>query len=282
MNLMTQQDPRQLLRGAALRASKRLGQHFLIDPNTLRLIVAAAELDAETWVLEIGAGTGALTIQLAATAKQVYSVEVDERLRPILAKTLARHENIVLRFADFLKLDYANEVPAADFIVVANLPYYISNAILRRLLEAPRRPKRLVLTLQREVADRILATQGKHSLLSLSTRYYGQAHLVRHLSTTVFWPQPKVTSSVLRLDEGPGPRWNAEDEAWLFQVMQAGFQQKRKQLRNSLSRGLGLQRAVVEDSLQEARIEPKRRAETLSLSEWQGLARNLGRIAMNG
>ena len=265
-------NPRALLRAASLHANKRLGQHFLTDPNTLRRIVAAAELDEGSVVLEIGAGTGALTALLAESAHHVLSVEIDERLRPVLSKTLATYENVDLQYADFLQLNFAEHLPTGPYTVVANLPYYISNAILRRLLEAPRRPERLVLTVQREVAERILAPVGRLSVLALSTQYYGEARLVQRLSATVFWPPPQVESAVLRLDEGSSPRLSRSAEVWLFQVIRAGFSQKRKQLRNALANGLGLQREVVETLLHAVAIDPERRAETLRLSEWLALA----------
>ena len=265
-------NPRALLRAASLHANKRLGQHFLIDPNTLRRIVAAAELDEGSVVLEIGAGTGALTALLAESARHVLSVEIDERLRPVLSETLAIYENVDLQYADFLQLNFAEHLPTGPYTVVANLPYYISNAILRRLLEAPRRPERLVLTVQREVAERILAPVGRLSVLALSTQYYGEARLVQRLSATVFWPPPQVESAVLRLDEGSSPRLSRSAEVWLFQVIRAGFSQKRKQLRNALANGLGLQREAVETLLYAVAIDPERRAETLRLSEWLALA----------
>lgn len=265
-------NPRSLLRSASLHANKRLGQHFLIDPNTLRGIVAAAELHQESVVLEIGAGTGALTALLAESVRHVLSVEIDERLRPVLLQTLAAYHNIDLVFADFLQLDFAKRLPVGPYTVVANLPYYISNAILRRLLEAPRRPKRMVLTVQKEVADRILAPVGQLSVLTLSTQYYGKAKLVRRLGANVFWPPPQVESSVLRMDETAAPRLPRSEEVWLFRVIRAGFSQKRKQLRNSLANGLGLDRDSVTALLQKAEINPERRAESLRLNDWLRLA----------
>lgn len=266
-------NPRSLLHAASLHANKRLGQHFLIDPNTLRSIVSAAELDQLGTVLEIGAGTGALTALLAETSRHVMSVEIDERLRPVLADTLAPYRNIDLYFADFLQLDFAKQLPKGAYTVVANLPYYISNAILRRLLESPRRPQRMVLTVQKEVAERILAPVGQLSVLSLSARYYGTSSLVRRLSSHVFWPPPQVESAVIRLDESTTPRLPHSEEVWLFQVIRAGFSQKRKQLRNSLSSGLGLERDTITEFLDRAQIDPERRAETIQLSEWINLAR---------
>ena len=141
------------------------------------------------------------------------------------------------------------------------------------MLEAPRRPQRLVLTVQREVAERILAPVGRLSVLALSAHYYGEARLVQRLSANVFWPPPQVESAVLRLDEGASPRLPRSAEVWLFQVIRAGFGQKRKQLRNSLANGLGLQREAVEALLRAVAIDPERRAETLCLSEWLALAK---------
>ncbi|MCY4010411.1 MAG: 16S rRNA (adenine(1518)-N(6)/adenine(1519)-N(6))-dimethyltransferase RsmA [Anaerolineaceae bacterium] len=265
-------DPRSLLRAASLRANKKLGQHFLVDPNTLRIIVAAAELQPEDTVLEIGAGTGALTAMLAESSRHVMSVEIDERLRPLLEESLIAHRNVDLIFADFLQLDFTRQLPPGPYLVVANLPYYISNAILRRLLEASRRPFRMVLTVQKEVAERILAPVGQLSVLALSAQYYGQTRLVHRLNSTVFWPPPQVESAVIRLDESATPRLPRAAEIWLFQVIRAGFSQKRKQLRNSLANGLGLGKDAATRLLERAQIEPERRAETLQLSEWIQLA----------
>lgn len=266
-------NPRSLLRAASLRANKRLGQHFLVDPNTLRIIVSAAELQAQDTVLEIGAGTGALTTMLAESSRQVMSVEIDERLRPVLEDSLMAYHNVDLIFADFLQLDFARLLPDGRYLVVANLPYYISNAILRRLLETSRRPFRMVLTVQKEVAERILAPVGQLSVLALSAQYYGQTSLVRRLKASVFWPPPQVESAVIRLDEHPTPRLPHAEEIWLFQVIRAGFSQKRKQLRNSLASGLGLEKDAATKLLEKAEIEPERRAEKIQLSEWIQLAK---------
>ncbi len=265
--------PRALLERHNIQPKKSLGQNFLHDPGVLDKITAAADLTAADSVLEIGPGTGALTERLAASAQRVVAVETDTRLQPLLAERLAGCANVEVVYADILTVNVPALMGPAPFIVVANLPYYITSAILRVLLEAPRRPRRLVLTVQQEVADRLIAAPGDLSLLAVSVQFYSQPRLVTRINPAAFWPRPDVDSAVVRLDVYDRPPVAVPDERTFFRVVRAGFSQKRKQLRNSLGAGLGLSGAAAAALLEQAGVDPRRRAETLTLAEWAALAR---------
>lgn len=261
-----------ILREHGLQPKKSLGQNFLFDPHILARIVEAAEIPAGATVLEVGAGLGTLTRYLARCAARVVAVELDARLMPILQEVLAEASNVTLVQGDILTLDLRALLPdAPPLLVVANIPYYITSALIRRLLEAAPRPQRLVLTVQREVAERICAAPGAMSLLALSVQIYGQPRPLWRIPPGAFYPPPKVESTVLRVDLYPQPLIAAEAVDDFFHLVHAAFAQRRKTLRNALSAGLGWPRARVEHLLQEAGVDPMRRAETLTLAEWQGL-----------
>ena len=263
---------RQLLEQHAITPKKSLGQNFLHDPNTLEKIVEIADLSPDATVLEIGPGTGNLTRALAGRAARVIAVEVDGRLIPLLQDATAAFPHVEIVHADILDVNVGDLVGATPYVVVANLPYYITSAILRHLLENTPRPQRLVLTVQREVAERLVAGPGDMSLLAVSVQFYGQPQIAMRLNPAAFWPRPDVDSAVVRIDVFDAPRVAVPDEKAFFRVVRAGFGQKRKQLRNALSAGLGISKAQAVELLERAGIDPQRRAETLSIEEWAALA----------
>ena len=267
--------PKQLLERFDLVPKKGLGQNFLHDPNTLRKIVTAAELTTADTVLEIGPGTGALTTQLAVAAGRVVAVEIDNRLIPILERELAVFPNVEIRCADILQVTVPELIGASPYTVVANLPYYITSAILRHLLEAEHKPRRLVVTVQQEVAERLAAQPGDLSVLAVSVQFYGKVQIVSHIGAAAFWPRPDVASAVVRIDVYEQRPVVVPSEALFFRVVKAGFGQKRKQLRNSISAGLGLSAADASHMLEKSAIDPMRRAETLTLDEWAALSRSV-------
>jgi len=268
----------ELLRHYQLHLRKGLGQHLLADPNVLDKIVQAAELTADSLVLEIGPGLGTLTRALARVAGRVIAVELDEAMVRVLRQELAGLPNLELVMGDILQLEpaalLASVTGAAGqpYTVVANLPYYITSAVIRHLLECRRPPRRLVLTVQREVAQRIVAAPGDMSLLAVSVQFYGQPRLVARIPAGAFIPPPKVDSAVIRIDAHAAPPVEVPGASLFFRVVRAGFSQKRKQLRNSLSAGLGMSSQQVLDLMARAGIQPQRRAQTLSLAEWAALA----------
>lgn len=263
-----------LLRRHHLTPKKSLGQNFLMDPTAILRIVDAAEITKNTTVLEIGAGLGNLTRYLARAASQVTAVELDQNLLPILTDVLADEKNVQIIHGDMLKLDPAEIMQQDQYIVVANIPYYITSALIRHLLEARIKPARLVLTMQREVADRICAQPGDLSLLALSVQVYGYARSVARIPAGAFYPPPKVDSATLRVDLYPEPLIPADQLEVFFRLAKAGFGQKRKMLRRSLSSGLSWNLARTEALLHSVEIDPTRRAETLSLDEWRRLTNN--------
>ena len=263
-----------LLRAHGLRPRKRLGQNFLVDPTALGRIVDAAGLDAQETVVEVGAGVGNLTRLLAERAGQVVAVEVDGQLVEVLREQVSGLPNVEVLHGDVLSIsDFG--FPHLGYVVVGNLPYYITSAILRHFLEGEPRPGRLVVTVQREVAQRIVAGPGDMSLLAVSVQFYGRPEIVARIPAGAFYPAPEVDSAVVRITMGPALRVTLApgvDERAFFRLVRAGFSQKRKTLRNALSAGLRRSPAEVEGLLRQAGIEPRRRAETVSLEEWAGLA----------
>jgi len=257
-----------LLRRSGLRPDKRLGQNFLVDSAALQRVVDAAGIQAEDYILEIGAGLGSLTRLLAAAARQVVAVELDADLIPPLQEVVRSCGNVRVLQGDILALNPAQLFEQPGYLVVANIPYYITSAVIRHLLEAAVRPDRIVLTVQREVAERICAAPGDLSLLALSVQVYGQPRLVAHIPAGAFYPPPNVDSAIIRIDLYPEPLVHAPLLPAFFRYIKAGFSQKRKTLRNALAAGLGKPPKEIETLLAAAGIDPQRRAETVSISEW--------------
>jgi 16S rRNA (adenine1518-N6/adenine1519-N6)-dimethyltransferase len=213
------------------------------------------------------------------------AVELDGRLIPPLNEVLALYPNVRIVQGDILALDpvklmdeRSEDTPHA-YQVVANIPYYITSALIRHLLEARRPPQRMVLTVQREVAERICATPGEMSLLALSVQVYGKPHVTGRIPAGAFYPPPRVDSSVVCIDLYPQPRISTPLIRIFFQLAKAGFSQRRKTLRNSLAGGMHWTAQQAEEVLHQAGIDPKRRAETLSLDEWGKLAELVGQLA---
>jgi 16S rRNA (adenine1518-N6/adenine1519-N6)-dimethyltransferase len=260
-----------LLRANHLHPKQGLGQYFLVDEIALRRVVAAAELSSEHTVLEIGAGLGSLTRCLAQVSRQVTAVELDKDFFPILRQVLAPFTNIRLEAGDILELDPVDLGLEPGYLVVANIPYYITSALIRHLLESPLKPARIVLTVQKEVAMRICAGPGDMSLLSLGVQVYGNPQVMAHIPAGAFFPAPEVDSSVVRIDLYPQPVIPQAQIDRFFRLARAGFGQKRKQLRNSIAGVVSGGSAGAIALLQSAGIDPQRRAETLSLEEWANL-----------
>jgi 16S rRNA (adenine1518-N6/adenine1519-N6)-dimethyltransferase len=255
-----------LLRQHGLRPRKDLGQNFLQDESALQKIVAVADLEPADAVLEIGPGLGSLTRHLALAARTVTAVELDQNLFPALNAVLAPYSNVRLVHGDILELDPAELMDASDYVVVANIPYYITSAVIRHLLESASRPRRIVLTVQSEVAERICAGPGDMSLLALSVQVYGKPSIEKTIPAEAFYPAPKVDSAVVKIEIYPEPVIPSARLEAFFRLAKSGFGQKRKTLRNSLGALVG--RDQAESILTAAGIDPMRRAETLSLEEW--------------
>jgi 16S rRNA (adenine1518-N6/adenine1519-N6)-dimethyltransferase len=268
-----------LFRKADLHPKKSLGQNFLVDPVILDRLVEAADLSSSDLVLEIGAGTGTLTKRLVQRAGHVIAVEIDQQMIPILQETLTDFENLTLVQGDILKLDPTELLSEASispsisngpYKVVANLPYYITSAVLRHLLEASRKPEWIVVTVQREVAERIIAEPGEMSTLSVSVQFYGDPKILFRIKPGSFYPSPNVESAVVRIDLHAEPPLPDKKTGLFFRMVRAGFSQRRKQLHNALSAGLGreVDKQDVIERLQETSVDYRRRAQTLTIPEW--------------
>ena len=255
-----------------LRPDKRLGQHFLIDQSALEGVIEAADVQKSDVVLEIGAGLGSLTRLLAIHARTVLAVELDSKLISPLEDVISSFPNVEIIQGDILLLNLNQLMNVSGFLVIANIPYYITSTLIRNLLETSRPPRRLVLTLQREVAERICASPGKMSVLALSVQVYGKPDIMAFIPSAAFYPQPNVDSAILRIDRYPEPQIPIGLLPTFFRLVKAGFSQKRKTLRNSLAGGMRWKPAQSEAILYQSGINSMRRAETLSLEEWGELA----------
>lgn len=262
-----------LLKKHDLHPSKGLGQNFLADAHPLRRIVELAEVGVDQAVLEIGPGLGSLTRHLALAAHSVTAVELDRKLIPVLEEVLSPYKNVRIVQGDILEQDPGKLMGNQPYVVVANIPYYITSAVIRHLLESGHPPLRMVLTVQKEVAERICVQSGKMSLLALSVQVYGQTSLGFTLPAQAFIPAPKVDSAVVSIQVYPHPLIPVEALTDFFTILKAGFSQKRKTLRNALSGGLHLAPGQVEAWFSVAGLDPQRRAETLSLEEWRKLVK---------
>jgi 16S rRNA (adenine1518-N6/adenine1519-N6)-dimethyltransferase len=269
---------RALLDRFGLRPQKGFGQSFLREERFLDRIVAASDLSPEDLVVEVGPGLGGLTRRLAAAAGEVIAVEIDRGIVSALETILADDPNrakIHLVEADVLKLDPAELTGGRPYKIVANLPYYVTSPILRRFLETTEhRPRLLVVMVQREVAERMLARPGDMNLLAVMAQYYGRPRVVTLVPAQAFYPTPKVDSAVVRIDVHERPPIDVDREK-LFRVVHAGFAQPRKQLHNALSQQLWLQPGVGPDVMRAAGVEPTRRPQTITLQEWGEITREL-------
>ncbi len=272
---------------------KSLGQNFLIDPNILRKITESADLGKNDGVIEIGPGIGSLTEHLARAAGKVVAIEIDRRLQPILEETLSDYENVSFVWGDVLQLDLQQLIKqhfaeTESVHVVANLPYYVTTPILMKLLEDRLPLKSIVVMMQKEVADRIAASEGSkdYGSLSIAAQYYAIPEKAMRVPHSVFIPRPHVDSMVLKLTLRENPPVDLRDEELFFKVVRAGFAQRRKTLYNNLSKQITLNlpfeaerdnareagKSKWLDIFSEAGIDPGRRAESLSIEEWARLS----------
>ena len=268
------------LRRSGLRARKSLGQHFLVDEDILEVILDTAELTPTDTVIEVGPGLGVLTRELAGQAGWVITVELDRRLADALKKSLDSFDNVVIINEDVLGKDPGEllqsraEFPdiLRPYTVVANLPYYITSPVLRHFLEAPVKPETMIIMVQKEVAEAIVAGPGQRSLLSISVQFYGNPSIVGYVPASAFYPPPEVDSAILVIDVYPSPPVDVDEEGF-FNLVRAGFTASRKQVVNSLAQGLQMPKSEVLALLEKAEITPQRRAETFTLEEWARLWR---------
>lgn len=250
-----------------MKPKKTLGQHWLFDSTTLAQIVEAAELTDQDTVLEVGPGLGTLTELLVKKAKLVVAVEKDEELAGKL-KNNQTATNLTVVPADILEFNLTT-LPKG-YKVVANIPYYLTSKLIRNLLESANPPSMMVLLVQKEVAERIVAQPPQMSILAFSVQYYAQAQIVAPVAKELFTPPPKVDSAIIKISRRPKPAFDADIKK-LFRIVKAGFSSKRKQLRNSLAAGLQLEPAEAEKRLVKIGVSSQARAQELNLSQWQAM-----------
>jgi 16S rRNA (adenine1518-N6/adenine1519-N6)-dimethyltransferase len=274
-------ETKDLLREYDLKAKKSLAQHFLIDRGILNKIVAAAELKSVDTVIEVGPGLGVLTRELAERAGRLVAVELDQHMVEILKLSFGGMSNVIIIHKDVLDatpeglfgeagIVFSPESPLR-YKVVANLPYYITSAVLRHFLEANLKPELIVVMVQKEVARQIVALPGDMSLLSVSVQFYGTPKIIGTVSRGSFYPAPDVDSAILHVDIHPTPLLPSGEDEGFFDIVHAGFCAARKQIHNAISQGLRIPNEEAISILKEGGIEPSRRAETLSVGEWMHL-----------
>jgi 16S rRNA (adenine1518-N6/adenine1519-N6)-dimethyltransferase len=280
-SLLTQ--TRELLERFDLRAKKRLGQHFLINTGILKNILKAAEIVPSDLILEVGPGLGILTGELVQAAGWVCAIELDTKLAELLQQTLAGCQNISIINQDVLEIEPLDLIlkekqrfpevitEPKKYKLVANLPYYITAPIIRHFCEARLKPQVMVIMVQKEVAQNIVAQPGDLGILAISVQFYGKPEIVSYVPAGNFYPAPKVDSAILKIEVYPQPQFRVSSEEGFFKIVRAGFCAARKQVGNSLAQGLDIPKLEVLSLLEQAGVAPQKRAETLNIEEWARL-----------
>jgi len=257
----------------AVRPKKGLGQNFLAEIGIIEKLVAAAEIAPGQTILEIGPGTGNLTAKLLETGNPVLAIEKDHEMMDILKERFAGKANFNLQNGDALKFDEA--IINGPYKIAANLPFYLTAPLIRKFLESQNPPLSLTVIVQKEVAQRICAKPPKLNLLAISVQFYAKPEIISYVSKGCFWPVPKVDCAILRIipETKAGERGDSEYGARFFKIMKSGFSHPRKKLGGNLANDLGLDKKTAADWLSANGIDPGKRAENLSVGDWQNLAR---------
>jgi len=261
-----------LLRRHRIELKHRLGQNFLTDPSVRDAVAEAAGITPEDEVLEVGAGVGTLTVALAHRSRRLVAVELDGRLIPALRESLAGHDNVELVRTDILRFNIRSAFPDGNEIVVGNIPYNLTGALIRKLLDDSPRPRRLSLVVQKEVAERWTASSGA-SLSTIAVQVFAVARMRFTIPNTAFTPPPRVDSALVQLDVRERPAVEVDDLQAFFRFVEAVFQGRRKQLGGTLGRISGTGSTEARTRLREAGIDPERRPQTLNLTEWETVYR---------
>lgn len=261
--------------------SKALGQNFLINPSVCPRMAENCGADENTGVIEIGAGIGVLTAELAKRAKKVVSIELDTRLLPVLSETLSEFDNVEIVNADVMKTDLhaliKEKFQGMDVVVCANLPYYITSPIITMLLEEKLPIKAITVMIQKEAADRLSTPVGSRDsgAITVCTNYYAEVKHLFNVSRGSFMPPPNVDSTVIKLHIRPEPAVKVSDEKKFFKMVKAAFAQRRKTAVNSIASGMGLSKNQVAEALQKSGLDVNVRAEKLTMEELAALSKNL-------
>jgi len=264
------------------RAKKSFSQNFLVDDSALKKIIESAEINTGESILEIGPGLGVLTGRLLVAGGEVVAIEADRDFLGYLKKKF-QNDNLKLILGDAISvvdsLKFKEEFLSSDFKVVANIPYSITSKLLRLLLEAPKKPKLIVLLIQQEVAERIVAPAGKMSLLSLSVQYFGWPRIIEKVSKNSFWPVPKVNSAIIKITEIKS-RFDSETEKEFFRLARVGFASRRKTLANNLSAGFQIARPKIIAIIKKSGFLENIRAQELGIEDWLIFFENIRRAGV--
>jgi len=283
---------RDLLQQYGLQARKGLGQHFLVNSSILTKITRAADLSPADLVLVIGPGIGVLTRELVHQAGWVIAIEVDAGMAEMLKETLTPETNFSIINSDVLRVEPLEliqqekpQFPATitdplKYKLVANLPYYITQPIIRHFCEAELKPQIMVIMVQKEVAQNIVAQPGDLSLLAISVQYYGKPEIVDYVPARNFYPAPKVDSAILKITMYAKPEVEVTTEQSFFKIVRAGYCARRKQVANSLAQGLDIPKPEVLSLMEKSGIAPQKRPETLTLEEWAHLERTFAKAKL--
>jgi 16S rRNA (adenine1518-N6/adenine1519-N6)-dimethyltransferase len=259
-----------LLRRHRIELKHGLGQNFLTDSAVRDAVAEAAEVTPEDEVLEVGAGVGTLTIALAPRARRLVAVELDGRLIPALRESLAGHDNVEVVRTDILRFNIRSAFPSGNEIVAGNIPYNLTGALIRKLLDDPPRPRRLSLVVQKEVAERWTAATGA-SLSTVAVQVFAEARMQLTIPAEAFTPPPRVDSALVRLDVRERPAVEVDDLQTFFRFVESVFQGRRKQLGGTLGRISGTGSTEAGARLRDLGVDPERRPQTLSLGEWEAV-----------
>ena len=272
---------RRVLSKHGFNFSKALGQNFLINPSVCPRMAENCGADENTGVIEIGAGIGVLTAELAKRAKKVVSIELDTRLLPVLEETLGEFDNVEIVNADVMKTDLhaliKEKFQGMDVVVCANLPYYITSPIITMLLEEKLPIKAITVMIQKEAADRLSTPVGSRDsgAITVCTNYYAEVRHLFNVSRGSFMPPPNVDSTVIKLEIRPEPAVKVSDEKKFFRMVKAAFAQRRKTAVNSIASGMGLSKNQVAEALSKSGLDVNVRAEKLTMEELAALSENL-------
>ncbi|MFC1655533.1 16S rRNA (adenine(1518)-N(6)/adenine(1519)-N(6))-dimethyltransferase RsmA [Patescibacteria group bacterium] len=261
----------ELLNKYNMRPKKSLGQNFLMDANVVQKIVQAANATKQDCIIEIGPGLGILTKELAKTGAGVVSVELDSGAIPLLESELKNYSNVKIINEDALKFS----PPSGKYKVVANIPYYITSPLISHFLKNKNRPTKMVILIQKEVAEKICAKEGKLSVLAINVLIFGKPKIVTKVSRGCFHPVPKVESAVLEIDMFDKPLVEEENLEKFFKIVHAGFAHKRKTLLNSFIRSIDIDVDTAREAIEKSGVSPTARAQHLSIDDWKRLSNNI-------
>jgi 16S rRNA (adenine1518-N6/adenine1519-N6)-dimethyltransferase len=267
MDLTNITNIKKILKAFGVYSRKNLGQHFLIDESALDTILDTARVSKHDNVVEVGPGMGILTRELLKRAREVTAIELDKGMIQVLKTACMKYKNLRIENKDVLKFN-PNEL--GQYKVVSNLPYYITAPTIRHFLEAQNKPTEMILMVQKEVAERVCAKPGRMSTLAVSVQFYGAPSKIAVVPRTSFFPTPQVDSAIIKINVYKKQLYDVDTQIF-FRIVKAGFGEKRKQLINSLSGGLMLNKETIEKILEKANVGTELRAEALSLDDWHNI-----------